>query len=443
MMTTLRSLGTTMSAVAALLMLATPSRAAQLVTQWLSNGGVLSAPGHQSDRLQVGGVIASGASTLGQINLYTSPPANYVGQAAAPIFSYYPIVGGNIGVDNTRASDYIAFTTVADAGYFESGLVVNAHLTTGKTSFWAPHTAYTAGQSVLAGSGYTAGAVYTAQNSGTSGPNAPTQASGIFNDGAGGSGGVTWLFRQVNAYLGKAGSSFFTVVDLNGSQSGPQNAWGIYENGQIAPGTNLQNFFAHEIDTRNNDVDCAIARKGCYALYIGGQPNKPMTAAISVNPQGTPTEYAYHVGVLMNGANVADLAGYDDETKASIGLSFNYLGVGASHGTATIQDKSASPTGYNDLGSHTTGINLGGTYSTFQIAGTGWGVDPTGAVTTKSVRLAVITVAALPACNSGAQGAEFAVSDLSAAPTYRQTGLTGGGTTYGHVECNGTAYEAH
>jgi hypothetical protein len=53
------------------------------------------------------------------------------------------------------------------------------------------------------------------------------------------------------------------------------------------------------------------------------------------------------------------------------------------------------------------------------------------------------TVSALPVCGSLTKYQLYAVSDLSAPPTYRQTGLVGGGSIAGIVFCNGSAWEAH
>ena len=54
-----------------------------------------------------------------------------------------------------------------------------------------------------------------------------------------------------------------------------------------------------------------------------------------------------------------------------------------------------------------------------------------------------LTVATLPACTGTSRGQIYEVTDLSAAPTYRQTGLAGGGGVQGLVMCNGTAWESH
>jgi hypothetical protein len=59
------------------------------------------------------------------------------------------------------------------------------------------------------------------------------------------------------------------------------------------------------------------------------------------------------------------------------------------------------------------------------------------------VMLHQLAFGSLPTCDSTTKYDSFAVSDLSAAPTYRQTGLAGGGTVAGLVFCNGTAWEAH
>lgn len=62
---------------------------------------------------------------------------------------------------------------------------------------------------------------------------------------------------------------------------------------------------------------------------------------------------------------------------------------------------------------------------------------------TQSVTLTGSTVATLPACSATTKGLMAMATDVSAAPTYRQTGLTGGGSIAVPVFCNGSAYEAH
>lgn len=51
----------------------------------------------------------------------------------------------------------------------------------------------------------------------------------------------------------------------------------------------------------------------------------------------------------------------------------------------TIVDFTQSAVSYNDAGTHNVGINLGGTYSTFQIAGTGWAVGTDGTLTSAAL----------------------------------------------------------
>lgn len=70
-------------------------------------------------------------------------------------------------------------------------------------------------------------------------------------------------------------------------------------------------------------------------------------------------------------------------------------------------------------------------------------LDVAGTVRTPQALLTGYTVATLPTCNAAAKGTLTMATDVSSAPTYRQTGLTGGGTIAVPVFCNGSAYEAH
>jgi LSD1 subclass zinc finger protein len=95
-----------------------------------------------------------------------------------------------------------------------------------------------------------------------------------------------------------------------------------------------------------------------------------------------------------------------------------------------------------NLGNSTAPISVNGNTAVngnLRVTGTASALKMTGAITPD-----VTTVGALPTCNSSTSYQLYAVSDLSAAPTYRQTGLTGGGSISGLVMCNsGGAWEAH
>lgn len=65
-------------------------------------------------------------------------------------------------------------------------------------------------------------------------------------------------------------------------------------------------------------------------------------------------------------------------------------------------------------------------------------MSSTGVVT---IKFQEKTVATLPTCNSGAKDVRFAVTDATS-PTYLGT-LTGGGTVYAPVVCNGTAWVSY
>jgi hypothetical protein len=73
------------------------------------------------------------------------------------------------------------------------------------------------------------------------------------------------------------------------------------------------------------------------------------------------------------------------------------------------------------------------------------GTNTTQLATTAFVQAAIAptiyTVSTLPTCNSGAKGTETAVTDATS-PTYLGT-LTGGGTVYAPVVCNGTAWVSY
>jgi hypothetical protein len=62
----------------------------------------------------------------------------------------------------------------------------------------------------------------------------------------------------------------------------------------------------------------------------------------------------------------------------------------------------------------------------------------TGTMKAKTISSDVTTVASLPTCNSGTEGARAAVSDATS-PTFLGT-LTGGGTVHAPAYCNGTAW---
>jgi hypothetical protein len=162
---------------------------------------------------------------------------------------------------------------------------------------------------------------------------------------------------------------------------------------------------------------------------------------ITLTPKGTG-------GVTIPTGNFVVNAGGISAT--SVGQS-NIYGISLTRGSGVAQLYSS--TGTLTLGGNSTGaggvqFETAGTTSPYSMV-----IDNTGKVgigtntpgaqldVKGTMKVASLTVATLPTCNAGAQGLMSAVTDATT-PTYLGT-LTGGGTTYTPVTCNGTAWVAY
>jgi hypothetical protein len=406
----------------------------------------------QTPQLQLTG------GTLSTVNLYSSPPANGTflsgaGSAFQICTSVACLTDGHL-----HSGNYFTNATTFDADYGEYTVSFNTTINTGLAPSWIALNAYTLNYEII-----NASDIYKVTTAGTSSTASPPTGTGSsIPDGT-----VIWAFVGPSSdNQGKVGLFNSTLAN-----PGAGGSWGLANDFVLGSGAYIGAgaFYASsEFDFGNNAGDCVVGVSNCYGMFLFGNTNFPITAEVAIStPASTPT-YAAHYGILFNGTNTIKDAGIEDNSSAAIGLEFG--GISAqSHSTATIRDLSTSPISFNIQGTHSAaafvdqstspnsiwilgthsgsgifenstasiGIFLGGTYSTSQISGTGWSVSPTGAVTTSMLQTtSIVSVIALPACNSAAEGTWAGVND-ALAPAFN-TQLVGGGSVHIHAYCNGT-----
>ena len=316
---------------------------------------------------------------------------------------------------------------------------------TGYAPAWKANTSYALGANIYVGN-----ANYRATTAGTSGATAPpgtrpTSLPYTYTDG-----GVTWLWindAAINAKL----PGYFEAKAVPGAGQ----VWGLVSNLHLTNGVIPTFAASSETDLANDSgTNCVAGQANCIGQYIRVTGSNYSTAGQSLEMSGAGAIFGTRiVGPLSNAALSISTSG----GTAGIGLGDF---TAASFTTAAINDASTAPTSLNITGPKSlSGIRIAattpyaidmadGTYSAGQIRGKSWSVDAVGnilaaSVTSAASRVTGYTVGTLPPCSASTKGLMTMATDVSAAPTYRQTGLTGGGLIAVPVFCNGTAYEAH
>ncbi len=168
-----------------------------------------------------------------------------------------------------------------------------------------------------------------------------------------------------------------------------------------------------ELDPTNNDVE-PVPVEGSnttlVGLWLAGQiGTHPITSFLQITPNPNGAVFGSIYGIYIAG---------DTAIKQD-----------------TIHDATHSFASYTDIGVHTTGIALSGTYSAFQIAGTEWGVDPTGLL----IGQGLVARAAAPTVGVAQIG--YGSTVVAAGAGTCPTGTVGGSAVAGCIVVNiaGTA----
>ncbi|WP_193763160.1 hypothetical protein, partial [Methylorubrum sp. Q1] len=265
--------------------------------------------------------------------------------------------------DHQRASLLVSSTTQDDVHSQEQSFAVITTIDKGRLKTWAQNTAYTARDNVKNGENvYRVAANCTSSSTG-GGPTS-LASSGI----ADGSCSLGWInYAGLNA---KAGSYFETkVVDGAGS------AWGAAFNYHLDTNPNIQNGFfpGLEVDYANTSgIDCLIPTD-CTSVRVGIAGNGMITHGMQITGDGftrNSTQYNSMLWALrINGEHVAQEASIEIDSQSKVGIGFGTSGIGTNtHSVATIKDATTSPTSIEIAGSHTVGLNLSGTFSSFALA---------------------------------------------------------------------------
>lgn len=326
--------------------------------------------------------------------------------------------------DHQRASLLVSGTTQLDGVAQENQLAVTTTIGTGYARPYAPSTVYAVGDNVNVGN-----ATYRAVQAGTTGTNSappgsrPASAPFTVTDG-----GVRWLWINDALINAKVGSYFETeVVDGAGA------AWGAAFNYHLKTAPRPGNFFPGvEFDYANDSgVDCVLGGPDCTSIRVGIGGNAFITHGIQITGDGYVRNGVQGKsmvwGLRINGEQSVKQSALEVDTTSEVALGIGHSGIGTSaHSVAAIRDVSTSPrsllieagknvaaiedvstgptfasiggtkslAGIFEHSTTPTGILLQGTYSQSQISGTGWGIDPSGSLTTVGVKATALPTTA-------------------------------------------------
>lgn len=367
------------------------------------------------------------ASTVNP-NVSVVRPGNGIAFCPALSCIYGPASGGvnSAYFGKQRATGLFSGQTLQDGSAEEQTLAITTTVGTGYVKPYAAARSYSVGDNVTVGN-----ATYRAIVAGTTGASSPPpgiRPSSLPFTAKDGS--VTWTWINDGVLSAKAGY----YNELNVIPGGGQIHGGV-TNVQLQPGVVPGFIAADEINlTNNSGTDCAIGTANCIGSFIVmGGTNKNTTALDIHGASSTAGSFAVNWGQRFSGASLASEAIIEVNTAGSK--------YGVSLGA--FQPASFEQSAFNDASTAPVGLLLGGTYAVAQIQGAGWSVNPAGQIATPSAKLTGYTVASLPSCNAAAKGTMTMATDVSDAPTYRQTRLAGGGSVAVPVFCNGLMWEAH
>lgn len=426
-------------------------------------------------------------------SLGATVPANgvYMG-AGGNSLSYQTLVSVPSGVpdiDNQRGTMLLVATTSDDGNSEEQTLCLLTTIGTGFRPAWTPSTVYALGANVDAN-----GQIYRCTTAGTSAPSGsgPSGVGTAITDGT-----VVWRWinaQAIGAKLGVynetlvvpgAGSVWAMVNNLqietgyiggfaatiendlqnnSGVDSTPNsyykfNTW-LSVNGPSKStaviemtSSNLSNpatiwalHFSGNKLAEKAVIGIEASAEVCIGIgqASGGLVNPTFSVAVyrdtSTSPKGISLAGVYssaaievtgNTPVALNIGGTKTLAGILEGSTSPKGLSLS-----GTYSSAALEVTGGAPVALNLGGVTPIGINLIGTYATWQVFGTGWNVGPTGGVTARSVVTTPGTVAQLP---TGVKGMRSFVTDATAA-TFGSA-VTGGGANNVPVWHNGTAWK--
>lgn len=276
--------------------------------------------------------------------------------------------------DHHRTSLLVSSRMQDDAHSQEQSLAVITTIDKGQTKPWKPSAPYKAGDNLV-----NAGQVYRALancRSATDGKGPSGMKTSGIADGT-----CSWGWINASGINAKVGSYFETKV-----MPGAGSAWGAAFNYHINMDVDTPNAFfpGVEFDYANNSgKDCRLGVTDCTSIRVGIAGNGSITHGMQITGDGFDRAGVRHKSMLwglrINGEHSAQESSIEIDTQSKVGLGFGTSGIGDNrHSIATIKDQTTSPTSIDIGGSHVTGINLTGKFSSFQIAGNNFILYPDG-----------------------------------------------------------------
>ena len=333
------------------------------------------------------GSLALTSSNSNVINLYSSPPSNYIGfHSGGPFLSFYT-ASGYAGPNTMHAQNYSIMQTTATPGSFqEYGKWIEVDANSGHAPLWTTNLALnnTTNSYVTNNNNVYQNSVASCTTAGAGG--GPTWTSGTNTDG-------TCSLTYIGASQGSVGLGIVTILGANAG-----SVWGHAFNQIITAGHDPKMFSAGgEWDFNFQDGDHGIGTGNgpAYGLLMEGfnAPGALGTAAISVN-NGANANWMWHYGFLCSGATSTKDGCFVSGTSGNAAFANNGTPAIASFwdfggGVRGFYANATYTGSVIDLTTATApvGINLaGGTFSTKQINGNGFNVDSSGNITANSYK---------------------------------------------------------
>lgn len=305
----------------------------------------------KKDGVNIADVFAtSGTSVVTSLGPNVPDPGIYMSRGGVGI-SFQTLVSSPTGAadDDNQRTMFLVNGESQDGGNSEEQLgCFQFAIDSGYLEEFIPNHAYALNEEFVDTPGNN---IYQVTTAGTSGATAPTgKGTGIANG--------TMVVKWINDAA--IGAKLAVYIEAT---AGPNagSVWGEVANLELKSGNKSKFACARETDlTNNTGIDSEFGGLNRYGHYIGIQGPNRSTAGQQISSANTATWAAFW-GSYYAGTKLAQNAVICVDASSAIGLGFGAGAGGAvtpTFTTATIRDRSISPTG----------LSLAGTYSSAQIS---------------------------------------------------------------------------
>ena len=245
--------------------------------------------------------------------------------------------------DHMRASSLFWSTTNVDNAVEENTVGIETAIGTGYYKSWAPNTGYNINDNIVSPA---ANGVYRATTAGVSAGSGtgPSGTEPAIQDGT-----IVWKWISVPTLAAKVG--LYNEARVN---AGAGNTWAQANNTWLEPGDVPAFNINTEFDMTNNAAACVPGVANCNDVEVNINGSQESTTAMHITTTNT-TTYAALWGIRLNAPFLAQRADIEDDSSGAIGLSFDQVGTGAVHSTASIYEATNSPISYFIGGNHAVG----------------------------------------------------------------------------------------